>query len=134
MRHEPAEALIAALRDGTGAAFDALRSTLAPDVTFVSAVTGPCSGPDAVVPQLQAFQRAGRSARAERWHAGGAKANAELPLDSYYAAYTWELECDAEGLVTKITPAGMQQTQPLPPSQVRIGPELVEALRIARET
>jgi len=33
------------LRDGDDASFDAVREALAPEVAFVSAVTGPTAGP-----------------------------------------------------------------------------------------
>src|SRR5687767_27518 len=56
-RIDAGQALIAALRN---CSFDALRDVLAADVAFVSAVTGPTSGSDAVIAQLQAFQGAKR--------------------------------------------------------------------------
>jgi hypothetical protein len=126
--------LIAALRGGGDASFDALRGALAPDAAFASAVTGPTSGPDAVVAQLRTFQTAGRYARATRWHAAGAKVIADLPLDSFYAAYTWDDAFDADGRLSKITQTGVPQTAPLPPMPVRIDEVLAEALRVARET
>jgi hypothetical protein len=125
------EALIAALRDGN---FNALHAALSPDAAFVSAVTGPTTGPDAVIAQLSAFQTAGRYVRAKTWHADGTKATAELPPDSYYAAYTWDVTFNTEGLVSKIAQTGVQQTTPLPPTPVHLDDVLVDALRVARET
>jgi hypothetical protein len=133
-RVDALDALVTALRDGGDASFEALRNALTPQATFVSAVTGPTSGPDAVVAQLRTFRQAGRYARATSWHANGTNVTAELPIDSYYAAYTWDVALDAEGSVKQITQAGVQQSTALPPTPVRISPDLVEALRIARET
>jgi hypothetical protein len=125
------EALTTALRDGN---FDVLRAALSEQAAFVSAVTGPTNGPDAVIAQLRAFQTAGRYARAASWDVDGTKLTANLPPDSYYAAYTWDVAFDTSGLVTKITQTGVQQTAPLPPTPVHLDGVLVDALRIARET
>jgi hypothetical protein len=125
------EALTTALRDGD---CDALQAALAEDVAFVSAVTGPTNGPEAVIGQLRAFQTAGRYARATSWQADGTKLTAELPPDSYYAAYTWDVAFDAKGLISKITQTGVQQTSLLPPTPVHLDEVLVDALRVARET
>jgi hypothetical protein len=128
---DAANALIAALRDGD---FEALREVLAPDVAFVSAVTAPMAGPDAVTAQLRRFYDGGRYARAVQWQPGSEKVVAQLPLDSYYAAYTWDLGFDAEGHVAKIVQTGVQHTAPLPPTPVRLDGVLAEALRVAGET
>jgi hypothetical protein len=133
-RIEPADALIASLREGDTSSFELLRTVLAPQAEFVSAVTGPTVGPEAVISQLRAFQSAGRYARAGRWHVEGTKAFADMPVDSFYAAYTWDLSFDADGLVTKVVQTGVPQPAPLPPSPVRIDDDLADALRIARET
>jgi hypothetical protein len=128
------ETLIAALRDGDDASFNALTEALSPDVAFLSAVTGPTTGPNTVIAQLRAFQAAGRYTRATRWHAEGSKAIGDLPLDSYYAAYTWDVTLGGDGLVTQIVQTGVQQTAPLLPTPVRIDDVLTDALRVARET
>jgi hypothetical protein len=127
------ETLIKALRDGDPASFAALYRALAPGALFVSAVTGPTDGPDAVIAQLRTFQKAGRYARATAWHADGTTVTAEQPIDSYYAAYTWELAF-IDGLVMQITQTGSQQKTPLPPTPVHLDDVLTDALRFARET
>jgi hypothetical protein len=127
----PTDALIAALRDAN---FDALRPALSQDAAFVSAVTGPTNGPDAVIAQLSTFVNAGRYARATTWHPDAEKLTANLPPDSYYAAYTWDLTVNAEGLITKIIQVGVQQTTSLPPTPVHLDDILIDALRVARDT
>jgi len=130
------DAFISALRDGV--ALDELAGTLAPDVDFVSAVTGPTTGIDAVVSQLRRFHEAGRFVKATSWsgsdNGGEVSVTAFFPIDSYYDRYVWKFDFDAEGKVARIAQTGVQQTQPLPESPVHIGEELATALRIAGET
>ncbi len=133
------EIFIRALRDGNAGAFEQLATVLADDVEFASAITDAINGPADVIAQLQRFQAAGRFARATAWdeHQESkvkAQVIAELPLNSYYAKYTWDLTFDEHGSVEKIAQAGVQQTEPLPPSEVRIGADIDDALRQARET
>ena len=133
------ETFIQALRDGNTTDFEQLATVLADDVEFRSAITSALAGPRDVSVQLQRFQAAGRFARAIAWigHQGSAaKAQviAELPLNSYYAKYTWDLSLDEQGRVARITQTGVQQTEPLPPSEVQITADIDAALRHARET
>jgi len=129
---------IQALRDGDAAAFDALAIHLADGVDFVSAVSGPTAGPDAVIALLQRFQADGRFSRATSWSGAGAppalQVIAEFPLDSFYACYAWDLALDTTGCVARISQTGVAQTAPLPASPIVLNDDIVQPLRIARET
>jgi hypothetical protein len=132
------EVLIQALRFGADRDFAELEALLSDRVEFVSAVTGPTSGPESVISQLKAFQVAGRFSRAMTWASRGApsaiEVEAEFPSDSFYAKYVWDIALSSDGKVDRITQTGVVQTEPLAPSPVHLNAEIDRALQIARES
>jgi hypothetical protein len=133
-----AQLFVEALCTGNEACFDQLSARLDPSVDFVSAVSGPTQGPAEVIALLQRFQAERRFAKAATWDSSeddsSLKVTAELPLDSFYARYVWDMALDAAGHVTKITQSGIANTEPLPPSPVRLNEEITAALSIAGAT
>jgi len=129
---------IPALRFGAESDFAGLGALLSERVEFVSAVTGPTSGPDSVISQLKAFQSAGRFSRAVSWASRAAPAAIEVeaafPSDSFYARYVWEIALGSDGKADRIIQTGVAQTEPLAPSPVQLNAEIDRALQIARES
>jgi hypothetical protein len=130
-RKDAAATLMAALRDGSTQAFEALERELAPNAFIMAPQREEARGREAVLESLKAAQAAGTFAAAQEWEGPseeerGVRLTAKTPA-GLFPGITWLLTFDPEGQIEKILESRLRAV-PQPPQPLRLSQAIKAAV------